>query len=181
MERGTDRGRVALVALLLCGVVAVVTGTLWEARSRDGDRGSGPAATAVSAVQRPSERAVLARWDRARSAAWARGSPGALRRLYLPGSSAGERDVRLLRRYADRGLRVEGLRVQVLAWSVVARRPDRLVLRVTDRVVGGVAVRSDGSTRARLPADRPTERRLTLVRRDGRWLMARVRPIELSG
>ena len=86
----------------------------------------------------------------------------------------GERDVRLLRRYADRGLRVEGLRTQVLAWSVVARRPDRLVLRVTDRLVGGVAVRSDGSTRARLPADRPTERRLTLVRREGRWLMARV-------
>ena len=69
---------------------------------------------------------------------------------------------------------MEGLRIQVLAWSVVARRPDRLVLRVTDRLVGGVAVRPDGSTRARLPADRPTERRLTLVRREGRWLMARV-------
>ena len=175
MERGTDRGRLALVALLLCGVVAVVGGSLWEARSTDRARGPGPAAAAVSAVRRLPERAVLARWDRARSAAWARGSPGQLRRLYLPGSSAGERDLQLLRRYADRGLRVEGLRVQVLAWSVVARRPDSLVLRVTDRVVGGVAVASDGSTRARLPADRPTERRLTLVRREGRWLMSRVR------
>jgi hypothetical protein len=174
MERGTDRGRAALVALLVCGVVAVVAGTLWEARSPDPARGQGSAAVTVSAVHRPPGRVGLARWDRARSAAWARGSVEALRRLYLPGSSAAERDVRLLRRYADRGLRVEGLRVQVLSWTVVARRPDRLVLRVTDRVLGGVAVRSDGSTRARLPADRPTERRLTLVRREGRWLMARV-------
>ena len=117
---------------------------------------------------------MLARWERARSVAWARGSPGELRRLYLPESSAGQRDVRLLRRYADRGLRVEGLRTQVLAWSVVARQPDRLVLRVTDRLVGGVAVRANGSTRARLPVDRPTERLLTLVRREGRWLMTRV-------
>ena len=167
-----DRGRVALLALLLSGVVAVVSGTLWEARSPDGARVS--SARTVGVAGRSPERALLGRWDRARSEAWARGSPGELRRLYVPGSSAGQRDVRLLRRYADRGLQVEGLRVQVLAWSVVARRPDRLVLRVTDRLVGGVAVRSDGSTRARLPADRPTERRLTLVRREGRWLMARV-------
>ena len=167
-----DGGRVALLALLLCGVVAVVAGTLWETRSPDDERAS--SALGISAPERSPERAVLARWDRARSVAWARGSPGQLRRLYLPGSGAGERDVRLLHRYADRGLRVEGLRVQVLAWTVVSRRSDRMVLRVTDRLVGGVAVRSDGSTRARLPADRPTERRLTLVRREGRWLMARV-------
>ena len=167
-----DGGRAALVALLLCGVVAVVAGTLWEARSPDGAGGS--SALTVSAAERPLERTVLSRWDRARSAAWARGSVGMLRRLYVPGSGAGRRDLRLLRAYADRGLRVEGLRTQVLAWSVVAREPDRLVLWVTDRLVGGVAVRSDGSTRARLPADRPTERRVMLVRREGRWLMARV-------
>jgi hypothetical protein len=167
-----DRGRVALVALLLCGVVAVVAGTVWEARAPDGARAasSGPV---EAAAERPPERAVLARWQRARSAAWARGSVRELRRLYIPGSAVGRRDVRLLRRYADRGLRVGGLRTQVLAWSLVAHRPDRLVLRVTDRLVGGVAARDDGSSRARLPADRPTERRLTLVRREGRWLMAR--------
>jgi hypothetical protein len=168
-----DRGRVALVALLLCGVVAVIAGTLVQARSPDRGPTDGSRLTVAAAARSP-ERAVLARWDRARAVAWARGSPGELRRLYLPGSSAGQRDVRLLRRYADRGLRVEGLRVQVLAWSVVGRRRDRLVLRVTDRLVGGVAVRADGSTRARLPVDRPTERRFTLVRREGRWLMARV-------
>ena len=168
-----DGGRVALLTLLLCGVVAAVGGTLWEVRSLDGDRASS-SALGASAAERSPERAVLARWDRARSVAWARGRSGELRRLYLPGSGAGERDLRLLQRYADRGLRVEGLRTQVLAWSVVARRSDRLVLRVTDRLVGGVAVRSDGATRARLPADRPTERRLTLVCREGRWLMARV-------
>jgi hypothetical protein len=171
-DRRTDRGRAALVALLLCGVVAVVAGTLWEARPPGGARAD-PSGSLATAGRSP-ERAVLARWDRARSGAWARGSPVALRRLYLPGAGAGRRDVRLLQRYADRGLRVEGLRTQVLSWEVLARRSDRLVLRVTDRLVGGVAVRPRGATRARLPADRPTERQLTLVRRGGRWVMARV-------
>lgn len=168
-----DRGRVALVALLLCGAVAVVAGTLWETRRPEAGSVAGPAIR-PAAAGRADERSVLERWDRARSAAWERGSLPALRRLYLPGSEAGRRDARLLRRYADRGLRVDGLRTQVLAWSVVSSGPDRLVLRVTDRVVGGVAVRPGVGTRARLPADRPTERRLTLVLREGRWLMARV-------
>ncbi len=65
--------------------------------------------------------------------------------------------------------------MQVLAWSVVAAGPRRVVLRVTDRLVGGVAVRPDGTALARLPVDRPSERTLTLVRRGGRWLMATVR------
>jgi hypothetical protein len=78
-----------------------------------------------------------------------------------------------LRAWLDRGLRVEGLRTQVLARRVVARGAGLMVLRVTDRVVGGVAVRA-GGVRARLPADRPGERTVTLVRHEGRWVVARV-------
>ena len=168
-----DLGRTALVALLVCGLLAVVGGTLWQARAPH-EGSADPRELTVAVASRTPERSVLERWDAARSAAWDRGSVGALRRLYLPGSAAGRRDVGLLRRYADRGLRVAGLRTQVLSWSVVSSRRDRLVLLVTDRVVGGVAVRPGAATRARLPADRPTQRRLTLVRREGRWLMARV-------
>ena len=166
-------GRTALVALLLCGLLAVAGGTLWQAHAPRGEPAARPDVAVVAAGRAP-ERSVLERWDAARAAAWDSGSVRALRRLYVPGSEASRRDVGLLRRYADRGLRVAGLRTQVLSWSVVSSRPDRLVLRVTDRVVGGVAVRPGGATRARLPADRPTQRRLTLLRREGRWLMARV-------
>src|SRR5688500_15295196 len=76
----------------------------------------------------------------------------ALRALYARRSSAGRRDVRLLRRYAARGLRVSGLETQLLAVRVTdgSDRTGRLVLKVTDRVAGAVAVR--GSTRVPLPA-----------------------------
>ena len=119
--------------------------------------------------------APLLRWDARRASAWARGSVPDLRALYLPGSAAGRADVAALERYAARGLQVEGMRMQVLAWSVVATGPRRVVLRVTDRLVGGVAVRPDGTVLARLPADRPSERTLTLVSRGGSWVMATVR------
>ncbi len=49
--------------------------------------------------------AVLRQWDRRRARAWAQGDPEALATLYVPGSTAGERDLARLRRYVDRGLR----------------------------------------------------------------------------
>ncbi len=167
-----DVRRTALAVLLVSGALAVVVGLLWHAGPVSSSRGAGSVRPAA-AVRTP-ERVVLDRWDLARAAAWSRGSVLALRSLYVPGSSVGRADVALLRRYRHRGLRVAGLRTQVLAWSVVSSRSDRLVLRVTDRLVGGVAVRAAGGTRARLPVDRPSERVVTFVRRDGRWLVARV-------
>jgi hypothetical protein len=113
---------------------------------------------------------VLHAWDRARAAAWARGSPAALRRLYVAG--AGASDVRLLQAYRQRGLRVAGLRVQVLALDVVHHEPGRWLLRVTDRVSGGTVV--GAGVREPLPRDRSTTRTLRLVRRAGEWRMAAV-------
>ncbi len=55
----------------------------------------------------------------------------------------------MLRRYAARGLRVVGLRTQVLAVEVLRHHARHLALVVTDRVVGGAAV-GHGS-RVRLP------------------------------
>lgn len=113
---------------------------------------------------------VLRDWDRARAAAWARGSTAALRRLYVAG--AGASDVRLLEAYRQRGLRVAGLRVQVLALDVLHHEPGRWLLRVTDRVSGGTAV--GAGVREPLPRDRATTRTLRLVRPAGVWRMAAV-------
>ncbi len=117
--------------------------------------------------------AVLAAWDARRSAAWAAGDVEALAGLYTAGSRTGTADVRLLGRYRDRGLTVDGLTTQLLAISVVQREPRRLVLDVTDRVVAGRAV---GGTRpVALPTDRASTRRVVLVRPGSTWLVAEAR------
>lgn len=116
--------------------------------------------------------AVLHAWDDRRAAAWARGDVDLLRRLYVSGSRTGRADVAMLRAYADRGLRVTGLRTQVLAVAVRALAPARLVLRVTDRLAGGV-VRGAARPLA-LPVDRPTSQVVVLRRVGGRWLVASV-------
>ena len=135
-----------------------------------------PAPRVVEPVETPSgptvrAAAVLRGWDRARAAAWSRGAVGALRRLYVDG--AGASDVRLLEAYVQRGLRVRGLRMQVLALEVLVRRPGEWRLRVTDRLARGRAVAA-GWART-LPRDRATTRTLRLVRAGGAWRMAEVR------
>jgi hypothetical protein len=116
--------------------------------------------------------AVLSAWDGDRARAWARGDLTGLRRLYTAGSSAGGRDVARLRRWVDRGLRVTGQVTQVLALRVRERERGRLVVVVTDRVVGARAVGRGLSVG--LPASAPSQRVVTLVRRQGRWLVASV-------
>lgn len=149
-------------------------------------------ATLVVGVTRPGERAVTARpplrgeastspaailaaWDRRRASAWAEGDAEALRRLYADGSRTGSADVRLLHHYLRRGLAVEGLRTQVLALRVVERSSSRLVVVVTDRVVGGRAVGRGAPSPITLPADRASTRRVVVVRQGGQWLVAEAR------
>lgn len=117
-------------------------------------------------------REVLRAWDERRAAAWAGADVGALRALYVEDAAAGRRDVRMLRSYVARGLSVRGMSTQVLAFEVLEAGDDILEVRVTDRVVGAVAVRDDDETT--LPVAAPQERRVTLQRQDGRWLVASV-------
>jgi hypothetical protein len=130
-----------------------------------------PSTSSPASVTDPAD--VLRAWDGRRARAYAAGDRAALRALYLPGSAAGSRDVDLLRRYTDRSLRVVGLQTQLLTVHVQRRVPGRLVLRVTDRVTGATAVSREA--RIRLPASAPRARQVTLVRRDGRWVVAAVR------
>lgn len=118
--------------------------------------------------------AVLRAWDERRARAWTAGDVPGLWELYVDG--AGAADVRLLRRYLDRHLRVEELTTQLLAVEVLGRGPDLWLLRVTDRVAAGVV--ADGQERTRLPHDGAETRLIRLVRDgDGAWRVAEVRPV----
>jgi hypothetical protein len=118
---------------------------------------------------------VLRSWDRARARAFAAADVAALRDLYVAGSPAGTADARLLRSYRSRGLRVEGMRMQLLGVDVLQEGPRRLRLRVTDRLAAGVAV-GDG-LRAPMPRDAATTRVVELHRAHAgaRWRVAWVR------
>jgi hypothetical protein len=135
---------------------------------------AGPVSSAEAPSRTVQALAVLHRWDRQRAAAYAAGDAVRLRRLYVPGSAVGAADVRLLRRYAERGLVVSGMRRQVLRVHVRRWSRDRLVLRVTDRLVGAVAVA--GRRRTLLPSTTVHRWELRFVRSGRRWLVALVRP-----
>ena len=160
---------VALVVLALMLVVAVLrTG---DRPRRDPSLASRP----VPAVPAEAPATDLLRaWDVQRSAAYAAGSSRMLRDLYVAGSGAGAADVRLLREYRERGYRVVGMRMQLLALRVLEEQPARLRLRVTDRLDGAVAVRD--RRRLALPRDLPSTRTVTMVRgADGAWRVGTVR------
>jgi hypothetical protein len=128
--------------------------------------GSDGAGAVVTAVE------VLREWDEARAAAYASGSVRALRALYV--GTSGASDVRLLRSYLRRDYRVEGMRMQLIAVTVLDRGDRALRLRVTDRLQGAVAVRA-GREEA-LPRDRASTRVVRLSKgADGSWRVVSVR------
>jgi hypothetical protein len=115
---------------------------------------------------------VLHAWDARRESAWAASDAGALRSLYVRGSSAGAADVRLLRAYDARGLVVRRIVTQVFALHVLHRDSTHLALRVVDRVAGGV-LRDERQTRP-LGTTRPVVRVVVLRRVDRDWKVAEV-------
>lgn len=116
--------------------------------------------------------AVLHGWDEQRADAWATGDAPVLRALYTPGSAAGRRDVAMLRAWTARGLRVDGLRTQLLDVDVRRRTPERLVLDVTDRLTGGTAEPAGLA----LPRDRASRHVVTMRVVAGEWRVSAVRP-----
>lgn len=164
------------LAAIACACVVVTVLVALTRPSPSGEDDGGRAARVDGQpppVDRAGPAAVLAAWDARRAGAWERGDTAALRRLYTGASRTGLADARALRRYRDRGLRVEGVATQVLALEVERRAPARLVLLVTDRVVGGRVV--GPSTAVPLPTDRASTRRVTLVRAGERWRVEEVR------
>ncbi|NYG55641.1 hypothetical protein [Nocardioides perillae] len=146
-----------------------------------------PAAPAAAPAPRGAGRArplspgdLLRAWDARRGRAWAAGDLPALRALYTAGSATAAADLRMLRAWRARGLRVTGLRPEVLEVSVLHRGPGRLVLRVTDRWPRAVA--AGRGTRRLLPAAPVATRRVELHRSTAggsdasRWQVVEVRP-----
>ena len=139
---------VALALVALCAAGGAVVQQLAGGSTRGWRRASAarrvappvPAATRERGAADESALSRLRAWDARRAAAWASADRAALRALYVPGSVAGRRDVAMLDAWTARGLRVRGLRMQVLAARVRVHRDARVVLRVTDRVARAVAV-----------------------------------------
>ena len=130
--------------------------------------------TPVGARSAAEALSVLRSWDGRRARAWAAGEVAGLAPLYAAGSTSGRHDRAMLAAYARRGLRVTGLRMQVLEVEVRRWSPDRLALLVTDRLVGGVAV--GPGVRAVLPTDGPSTRLVSFVRVAGEWRVEEVQP-----
>lgn len=170
------RARACILLLALAGLVVTA---VWLAPWRgDAGRDREPAAPPVPSVPSAGATAlgILHAWDASRARAYATGRAQRLRELYVPGSSAGRADIELLRRYHRRGLRVTGMRTQVLSLAVLEHRAGLWRLRVTDRLVGAVAVGHGGRTI--LPRDRASAHEITLMRAErGRWRVAGVREV----
>jgi hypothetical protein len=135
------------------------------------DRGRAEPAEPVSAAAAVTDGpvAVLREWDRRRAAAWAAGDLDTLRSLYVPRSSAGERDVARLSRWLDQGLRVRRLDTQVLRVRVLEERRDAVRLAVTDRIA-----RAETTSGLRLPGDAPSSWRITMRRVGEDWRVVSV-------
>ncbi len=174
------------IAAVVLTVVAVVAGLVLRAGDRPplGAPTTGPRAAAapvagrVDVARAVGSLAVLRDWDRSRARAWAEGDVRALRALYERGSPVGVRDVAMLRAWLRRGLRVEGMAMQVLAVELRRRTDRRIVLVVTDRLSGAVGVRPRSGERVALPRDGPSTRRLVFVRPGGAWLLASAQAAE---
>ncbi len=147
--------------------------TVSEASPGPGRAGEGPGR--AERLRIASAVAVLRGWDERRASAYARGDPRALGRLYLPGSEAGLRDQRLLREYAERGLRVVDMENQLLVVRLLDRRRRRIQVEVTERMVRAVAERGNGRGPIVLPAADAATRTITLVRGSQGWRVSGVR------
>jgi hypothetical protein len=174
---------VLLVVVCVATVAAVVAGVVAGREAVEVAPGSTPVSDVGPASVAPADgrgerrtrmaARVLRGWDTRRARAWARGDVAGLRALYAPGARAGRRDAAMLRAWQRRGLRVHGMRMQVLDLRVCSRGPGRLVLAVTDRLARAVAV--GGGRAVRLPRDAASARTLVLDQQRGVWRVAAVR------
>lgn len=166
-------------ALLICpGLVVAVACAVPSPSGRVADEPPPPGAAAsvpetVETVEAVEAAGVLRAWDARRARAWATGDLRALSGLYTPASRTGRRDRAALASYVDRGLRVTGVRMQLLSVNLARRRDDRAVLRVTDRMTRAVAL-GEGRV-VPLPRDGPSTWRVSMRRVAGEWRVAEVR------
>lgn len=121
----------------------------------------------------------LTELDRTRAVAFATADPHRLDAVYVPGSEAFRSDAATIRAYALRDGRVVGAELRVLSCRVVRDTGDRVRLEVVDQLGPSHVVWGDGST-TDLPDDRPSRRRVTMVRTGDGWRIAGSRVVSSS-
>lgn len=160
--------------LLLVIVATFVLTALWRDVTRRADlEGHESSVASQRASERTRALAVLRAWDTQRAEAYATADVRALKALYLPDSAAGANDVALLKQYAARGLRIEGMSTQIFGIEIVDHARERLELSVTDRLASAIAVGDD--VRQVLPRDEVDTRRISLRLVDDRWVVDEVK------
>ena len=134
-----------------------------------------PSAAAASPAASPADwRQVLAGLDARRSEAFARGESLALARVYAPGSAPLARDTDALRRLAVSGITAPGLRLEVSEVRAVSAEPERVVLRVVDRLPAHDLIARDGTVREHRAGRGPQAWQIVLVPSSGEWRIAAV-------
>jgi hypothetical protein len=112
---------------------------------------------------------VLDQLDRRRAEAFAQGDLAALDTVYAPGSPALGRDRERLRELLAANARARGLRLQITRAEAAALGPDRVVLRVVDRLAPHVLVDPSGNELERRPGRGPAEWQVTMLRAGSGW------------
>jgi hypothetical protein len=95
------------------------------------------------------------------------GDPAGLDAVYVRGSPPWTADLNLLNSYRAQNLRIQSLKIRLDSVRVVARANDTVTLEVTDHLVSGEVVDTNGISTP-LPAGKPTARRITLTAPDWR-------------
>ena len=167
-------------------LVAAVVWAVVQTASTPAAPPSNPAARGIAADDResrvatmrartpgPDWRAVLDRLDRRRELAYASEDPTLLRAIYVSGSPVLRHDLAMLRAYAERGVRLTGVRLRTLDARLLGRFGQYVRLRVVDRLDRPTAHGADGAVR--LPRDRATSRVIVLRDVADGWRIAAVR------
>jgi hypothetical protein len=155
-------------------VLGLLTGVLTVVLATGGDER--PAVRSASVGVEDDVVRLLRAWDHRRARAYARGDLTALEALYVAHSRTGAADVAVLRGYVGRDLHVTGMHTQLLEADVVERAARRLTVVVTD--VLATALATSGHRRWALPRDRPSTRRVVLVRVEGSWRVEEAYAVE---
>lgn len=166
-------------------VTVVVAVGVWLPHRTDPLSRSAPAASAgawlaaqaepaAKTLTRDHWRTVLERLDHRREQAWRHGDVTLLKAVFAPRSAAFTTDAAMLRAYARRGLRVDGVSLGFDAVAVADRGPRHVQLEVVDQLGPAVARSLTGNARL-LPTDQPTRQVLQLRRARTGWLIWSVR------
>jgi hypothetical protein len=186
----TIRRRVLWTGALAPWLVAAVVWAVVQAASPPAAPPSDPATRGIAAGDResrvttmrarasgPDWPAVLDRLDRRRELAYASEDPTLLRAIYVSGSPVLRHDLAMLRAYAERGVRLTGVRLRILDARLLGRFGRCVRLRVVDRLERPMAHGAEGAVP--LPRDRATSRVMVLRGVASGWRIAAVRRAEV--